>query len=123
MPDIKNATDYAAYEKAVADFIEREQIDFLSTGCPRCEECDGTGHTDDEDACPECNGEGVINEEPWFSWRPCECCGCHLGGDRETLSARHTPTKQVVTYAICVDCIYYIEYGRLDDTTMMRVEA
>jgi hypothetical protein len=20
--------------------------------------------------------------EPFFSWQPCECCGCRLGGDR-----------------------------------------
>lgn len=98
MPDITNAQDYAEYKQSVAEFIAREQIKFLSTG------------GDDPDA------------EPWFSWRPCECCGTHLGGNRELLWGISEETNKAQSYNICEDCVYYVNYGRLDDQTMLRVE-
>lgn len=124
MPDIKNAQDYAEYEEHVAAFIEREKIEFLSTGSAECEDCHGSGFIDEDDAdpCEACDGSGWSIEEPWFSWRPCECCGSHLGGDREHLNAIHKPTGKATQYVICTDCVYYLEYGKLDDTTMLRVE-
>jgi hypothetical protein len=27
-------------------------------------------------------------ENPWFSWSPCECCGSRFGGTRETAIAQ-----------------------------------
>jgi hypothetical protein len=99
MPDITNAVEYAQYEAAIAAFIAREALTFISTGTN--------------------NGEdGDVN--PWFSWRPCECCGSHLGGLREYLWAWSGETH--VEFEICEDCAYYHNYGRLDDTTMLRVE-
>ena len=100
MPDIKNKQEYEAYQKDVASFIKREGLSFLSTG------------TNDGE-----NGD----IDPWFSWRPCPCCGSHLGGNREYLWAWSGDTR--VEFEICEDCVYYVNYGRLDDTTMMRVEA
>ena len=125
MPDIKNIQDYTEYEKSVADFIEQEEIEYLSTGSAECADCGGVGHIGgdfDDEACSACEGEGVIREDPWFSWRPCECCGSYLGGNREHLNAMHKPTGKAVQYVICIDCVYYLEYGKLDDTTMLRVE-
>jgi hypothetical protein len=39
----------------------------------------------------------------------------------QTTTETTTVTDPVVS--ICSDCAYYAEYGRLDDTTMMEVEA
>jgi hypothetical protein len=110
MPDIKNKQDYAEYEKSVADFIAREQLSFLSTG------------TEDR-LDPNIHSEaytGRDSGEPWFSWHPCECCQSALGGNREYLYARNA-ANEIVQFEICEDCVYYINYGRLDDSTMMRV--
>jgi len=99
MPDIKTKQDYKEYQKAVKDFIERDNLSFISTGT-------NDGEHGDVD--------------PWFSWRSCECCQSSLGGNREHLWAWSGETK--VQYEICEDYVYYHNYGRLDDTTMLRVE-
>ncbi len=106
MPDIQNAKQYAEYVAAVKEFIELEQLTFLSTSC-------------DEDGTPEDEGGNI---DPWFSWSPCEMCGSHLGGDREYLRARALD-DEIVTFEICEDCVYFVNYGRLDDETMMRVDV
>jgi len=105
MPDIQNANEYAKYQQNVAEFIQREELSFLSTGT-----WDYSEGERPEDWC----------DEPWFSWKPCEMCGCHLGGNREYLYARNAQ-DEIVTFTICEDCVYYTEYGRLDDQTMMRI--
>jgi len=112
MPDIKSHAQYTEYQKSVADFIEREGLSFLSTGTD--------DRFDPNLGSPEYAGRET--GEPWFSWSPCQCCGCHLGGNREYLYARDRRNR-IVQFTICEDCVYYIEYGRLDDTTMARVEA
>lgn len=99
MPDIKNKQEYEAYQKTVAAFIERDNLSFISTGT-------NDGEHGDVD--------------PWFSWHPCECCQSPLGGNREYLWAWSGETR--VQYEICEDCVYYLEYGKLDDTTMLRIE-
>lgn len=103
MPDIMNKAQYQQYEADVAQFIEEEGIRFLRTGTDT--------KSEDEGGSPD----------PWFSWRPCECCGCTLGGNREYLFAVDADGEQV-QYEICEDCVYYVNYGRLDDQPMMRVE-
>jgi hypothetical protein len=100
MPDIRTKQDYEAYQKTVADTIKREKLTFISTGT-------NDGEHGDVD--------------PWFSWRPCECCGCTLGGNREYMWAWSGETR--VQFEICEDCVYYLEYGKLDDTTMLRIEV
>jgi len=97
MPDIKNKTDYEAYQKTVAEFIEQEHLSFISAG--------------------------VENNDPWFSGRPCECCQSALGGMREHMHAIEEESQIQVEYTICEDCVYYLNYGRLDDTTMLRIET
>lgn len=87
--------EYAEYQQAVADFFEREGIANLSS----------------------------TSSEPFFSWSPCECCGRPEGGDREEASGYNPKTQEVQNYdCICTDCIYYAEYGQLDDTTMQEIE-
>lgn len=114
MPDITNNTEYARYQQTVAQFIADEGLSFLSTGC--------SPNIDSDEYEHEC--------EPWFSWRPCAMCKCALGGMREYLFARTSNgerseewTNPVVRFVICEDCVYYTEYGRLDDMTMARIDA
>lgn len=104
MPDIKNATEYVQYQSDVQSFIKREGLAHLSTGTDFKSEEEGG------------------NVDPWFSSHACECCGCTLGGNREYLFAADASDK-IVHFEICEDCVYYINYGRLDDQTMQRVEC
>jgi hypothetical protein len=53
--------------------------------------------------------------ESFFSWSPCDCCG-GLAGNRYECDGYNEKTKEVEEYScICEDCVYYAEYGRLDD--------
>ena len=102
-PDIQSAEDYAQYQADVAEFFKREGLANLAY---------------DADKYPE----GCV--EPHFSWSPCDCCGRQLGGDRVDCSGYNPTTNEVQDdYQVCPDCIYYVEYGRLDDTTMLRIEG
>lgn len=60
--------------------------------------------------------EGDDNQEPYFSWRPCECCGSRLGGDRYDTNGYNPETKEIYEYTVCNDCILYIYNGDLPDT-------
>ena len=71
--------------------------------------------------------EGITNlsgnGDTFFSWRECDCCGRTPGGDRETADGYNPETKEVQHYdGICADCVYYAEYGQLDDQTMLDME-
>lgn len=105
MPDIENAYDYEQYEAAVAKFFHDEGLIHASTG------------TADLAAGEDSESGG----EPWFSWKPCECCKSHLGGNREYLYGFDS-NNEFKQFQICEDCVYYINYGMLDDQTMMRVD-
>ncbi len=99
------ATEYTKYEQAIADFFTREGLNCLSSQ-----------PLDDSDE-PEYG-------EPYFSWRPCDCCGSHLGGNREDMCGYNPTTKEVQRdYSVCVDCVYYVEYGVLDDMTMDEING
>lgn len=88
-------TEYAEYQQAIGDFFEREGIANLSS----------------------------TSSESYFSWRRCECCGTPEGGDREEANGYNPATHKVQTYEfICTDCIYWTEYGQLDDKTMLEIE-
>ena len=89
-------TEYVEYEATVDAFFKREGLSNLSTA-------------------------GDV--EPFFSWRACDCCNRPEGGDRYECNGYNPTTKKVQDgYTVCPDCVYYAEYGRLDDTTMMEVE-
>lgn len=129
--NVQTAEEYAAYEKAVADFFESEGIQNLSGGHLECQACgfreekDAKGdtiHFTDEEECIKCGASREMMDEPYFSWSGCDCCGGLLGGNREHASGYNPKTKEIQEYKVCTDCIYYAEYGQLDDMTMMNVE-
>lgn len=108
MPDIQTHEQYLAYQRRVSAFIKYEGLSHLSTGCIPY-------------GYPENGQEDNQDGEPWFSWKPCQMCQCALGGLREYLFARDT-ANEICQFTICEDCVYYVNYGRLDDQTMARVE-
>lgn len=93
--------EYADYQEAVATFMLREGLQNLTA--------DTRG--DDGEPC-----------ESYFSWRRCDCCKRPEGGNREECYGYNAKTSEAQgPYAVCEDCVYYAEYGRLDDTTMASV--
>ena len=112
--------EYAQYETAVASFFESEGIENLSSGHITCPQC-GADWTD-HDHCPNGHGHRDLWDEPSFSWRPCDCCNRPLGGERYHATGYQRGLDEIYEYEVCGDCIYYAEYGRLDDLTMLDVE-
>ena len=92
--------EYQDYERAVQNFIEQEKIEVHSC-------------TTDE--------EGDF-KEPGFSWIQCDCCKSPLGGDRYEIEAGPC-VGPIFEYSICPDCLYYLSYGKLDDSTMKEIES
>ncbi len=114
------AAEYRDYVSRVEAFFAREGITNLSTGHISCPER-GEGWTYDDD-CPNGHGHRDLWDEAFFSWHHCDCCRRQQGGDREHATGWNPDEKRVQEYTVCIDCIYFAEYGRLDDTTMMEVE-
>ena len=75
----------------------------------------------ENDVIPGCFGPKSDDSEPYFSWQNCDCCKSELGGNRENYVF---VTNQMDKFEaeICTDCIYYLTYGRLDDSQMMEIE-
>ena len=121
-----NKKEYQEYEKAVAHTFKEDGITNLSQGHLKCPDCNFDffqDAVDTETVKCMCGSTKAELDEPSFSWRACECCGSHLGGDRyHAISFNHT-TDEIYEYEICVDCLHYVEYGRLDDMTMMDMEG
>ena len=110
--------EYAKYEAKVSHFMRG--LVAISTG-PR-------------PGCPSClkeygDVEAIERAETWFSWSPCEICESTLGGDRcewHALEAGEIADPrniwpEVIHGTCCMDCMYYLNYGRLDDKTMAEV--
>jgi len=110
--------EYAQYQANFDAFLKREGIDSFSTGSldhDYVNPCESDNHMHDDN--------GDYANEPYFSWSPCDCCGTTLGGHREDCIAYNPNTKEIQgDYRICEDCIYYNEYGQLDDMTMLEME-
>lgn len=93
--------NYAAYQAAVREFMEREGLCNLSTK----------------------GVEDGVATEGYFSWRSCECCGSAEGGTRFECDEWSDRDNVVKTFEfVCEDCVYYAEYGQLDDTAMLEIE-
>ncbi len=90
------SNEYKAYQAAVAAFMEREKLENLTS---------------------------TAIGEPFCSSRACDCCGDHFQGNRENANGYSRIDDEVKEYEICENCVYYAEYGRLDDMTMMEVEG
>lgn len=68
--------------------------------------------------------------EPVSSAGLCDCCGTNSYGYRYEASGFYPgdPSmsgqgKMVKYYVVCRDCLYYAEHGRLDDQTMLDIDA
>ncbi len=91
---IENQKDYDEYKARVKDFFERENLNVMSDS----------------------------GKEAFFQSSACECCGRSLGGDRyevEGLTNSKPYGAEIFEYDVCTDCLYYNEYGQLDDMTML----
>jgi hypothetical protein len=123
--EIMYYADYAVFEQDIRDFFEKEKITHLiPTMPPKCAACGGAWDKEDE-VCVDCGAKSDDQREPWFSWSNCDCCGSHLGGDREHAVGFNINDRDAENewYEICSDCAYYIENGCLDDMSMLDVEA
>lgn len=45
------------------------------------------------------------NDEPYFSWLPCEGCQDPLGGDRFDVYATDIPSGDSDVASLCPDCV------------------
>ena len=120
-----NKKEYQEYEEAVAHTFKEDGIVNLSHGhltCPDCNFDFFQDSVDTETVKCGCGNTKEVLDAPSFSWRPCECCGSRLGGDRYHTTGFNPEMKEVYEYEICEDCLYYAEYRRLDDMTMMDME-
>jgi hypothetical protein len=88
--------------------------------CYWCEE-KATLHVEDiKDNCEECEACKHTSE---FSSSNCDLCNSPLGGPRHSVALVDVGTDtEPIYYSVCVDCMYYIEYGQLDDSTMLEIE-
>ena len=91
-----NAQEYKEYQKRVEEFVE--DMNYISP-------------IYDEDG----------DSQEYFSWAACDCCVRPLGGTRYKMQGYYRE-HEYDTFAVCGDCLYYLEYGRLDDMTMMEIE-
>ena len=110
-----NKKEYKKYCQNVADFFEKEGITNLSheTG----ERSDGTNNGE----CSCCNKEIGFNDG-YFTWVKCECCGSPFGvGTLVHANGYNPKAGKAYCYEVCNNCIYFSEYGRLDDLTMMDI--
>lgn len=104
--------EYQHYQEAIERNLKG--IEHVSTGaCPGCSECDL-----DKDCTEE---ERELADEPNFSWIPCKACGSMLGGDRHKAHGIIQGTRELTHLEVCSDCLYFLNYGKLDDLTMMEM--
>ncbi len=122
-----NKQEYAEYVAAVGKSLKGLEAvsSGLCSGCNECSEAYSLEYETAEDFA-EAISNGDAFDEPSFSRSPCEVCGSGLGGDRYVAHAveqRFEPHNVILHFDICGDCVYFIEYGRLDDTTMAEIEG
>lgn len=93
MARIQTTEDYNKFRRNFALFVSAFRLSHISTG-----------------------------SENTFSWDSCDCCQDDGGGARYELHAHQDGNSEIVTFSVCPDCLYYANYGRLDDVTMLRIE-
>ena len=75
--------------------------------------------------CPTDNGGTCkhCHEHNEFSSVSCDMCGSPLAGERNlAVLIQPKGAGSDVDYDVCPDCVYYIEYGQLDDQSMLDIE-
>lgn len=130
MASIQTQADYKEYEASVAR--NTDGYSSISTGpiagCSDCldvPDCPTCGAPYDDANDPPEDWYDLANE-PGISSSPCDTCGCCLQGDRfpaHGIDKESKPEDALTHFDICVDCLYYVNYGRLDDLTMERIGA
>ena len=114
-----NKQEYKEYCETVSRNLDN--IEHISTGlCSSCHECQSAYDYEDQKTFDEDICSGVVFDEPSFSRSSCTACGSTLGGDRHV--AHGIVNDTIFHFDICGNCWYYHEYGRLDDTTMEKIE-
>jgi len=58
-----------------------------------------------------------------FSRSECGCCGTGQAGSRLTYVFAREDDREPIEEDICVDCVYYLAYGVLDDEQMDEIKA
>ena len=112
LKDIETAEDYQEYRDRFE--LGTRGMDTLSSGpCPGCDDCELPEEPTDE--------EYALAGESWFSWYPCSICQRQLGGDR--VAIHWIDGGEIQHSSCCLDCQYFMEYGQLDDMTMLKVES
>lgn len=108
--------EYETYKEAVRKNLEG--LEFISSGATS--NCDGCGLGDDPTQwAVDAASEGS------FSWSSCDGCGSGLGGQRYPAHACMRDAdgnEETVHLDLCTDCLYFLEYGRLDDEQMLDIE-
>lgn len=51
------------------------------------------------------------DQEPYFSWKGCDCCNNKKGATVENCTGFNPDTKEIQEYKICGDCLYIATYG------------
>ena len=115
--------------EATADDIDyRSRVSAWSAGkhsvssgpCPGCPDCGLEGVSDMDDP----RYEDAANSSGSFSWRACDVCRRGLGGAREPMHWREVDDEGLIVHGdACPDCVYYLEYGRRDDQTLIELES
>lgn len=107
-----NKKNYAWYEQNFKRFMEDRGLTNLSH--------ESGEHGDHHCTC--CGKHVGYNEGHFYAWG-CDCCGSWQGGTllfhANGWSEKH---KEAMCFRACADCLYYAEYGRLDDQTMLDIE-
>jgi hypothetical protein len=109
-----NAAEYAAYEEAFAEGMNG--ITHFSSGSAirQCRVC-VQGEADLESF----EGEDTYETHSYFSWSRCDICHSGFGGERTDSHGIYDGA--LIHLLACDDCVYYAEYGQLDDQTMAEV--
>jgi len=96
-------------------------LEFISTGInSKCTECQCIyGYENEHEFEIAVENQDVLDEGS-FSNSYCDICGSMLGGDK-FIAHGINKDEELVHLEICVDCMYYNEYGQLDDMTMDRI--
>lgn len=108
--------EYADYENRVKKGLEG--LSFVSSGiCSSCSECQEKYGYCCEHSLAYALDNGSLCDEGYCSSSGCDCCGSSM---QQILYDAHGRdcNARIVHLAICGDCLYYINYGRLDGTTM-----
>lgn len=62
------------------------------------------------------------NYKGYFTWNLCPVCGNNLGHTGYNCNGYSDKYGIMEFDNVCEDCIYYAEYGKLDDMTMLEME-